>query len=120
MKKSNYHGPFSVEFLHTKDGKNHFMEVNFRNDGLSHCATVAGANLHALYCDERLKYDEKKVRPIYMMNYSIDYLFVKDGTVSRKDWWRDFLRTSCFINFNRHDPGPVINYYWTKIKNRLR
>lgn len=119
LRKSHYHGPFSVEFLHTKDNKNYFMEVNFRNEGLAQAATTAGANLHALYADSRRKYDAKKVRAIYMMNYSIDYLHVKEGRVSKMSWMRDFLRTSCFINFSFSDPIPAIAYYIAKIKKVL-
>lgn len=119
LERSNYHGPFSAEFLHTKNGKNYFMEVNFRNDGLAQTATAAGANLHALYADSRRKYDAKKVRAIYMMNYSIDYLHVKEGRVSKMSWMRDFLRTSCFINFSFSDPIPAIAYYIAKIKKVL-
>lgn len=120
LHKSHYHGPFSVEFLHTKDNKNYFMEVNFRNEGLAQVATAAGANLHALYADRLHKYTPKKVRSIYMMNYSIDYLHVKEGRVSKTSWMRDFLRTSCFINFSFSDPMPVMTYYLSKLKNVLR
>lgn len=119
LERSNYHGPFSAEFLHTKNGKNYFMEVNFRNDGLAQTATDAGANLHALYVDSQRNYDARKVHPIYMMNYSIDYLHVKEGRTSRLTWWRDFLRTRCFINFSFRDPMPVLTYYLTKLKKVL-
>lgn len=119
LEKSNYHGPFSAEFLHTKNGKNYFMEVNFRNDGLAQTATAAGANLHALYVDSQRNYDARKVHPIYMMNYSIDYLHVKEGRTSRRIWWRDFLRTRCFINFSFSDPMPVLTYYLTKLNKVL-
>lgn len=92
------------------------MEVNFRNEGLAYAATVAGANLHALYLDPHRNIDEGKVRKIYMMNYSLDFLYVKSGEVSFFTWIRDFLRTSCFINFNRHDIAPTVHYYLNKLK----
>lgn len=112
VRESNYHGPFSVEFLH-HGNQNHFMEVNFRNEGLAQVATDAGANLHALYLTGEKRF-LKPVKHIYMMNYSIDYLHVKEGRVSKWNWWRDFLRTRCFINFSPSDPMPTIKYYLSK------
>lgn len=114
LRISNYYGPFSVEFLHC-NGKNYFMEVNFRNEGLAQVATDAGANLHAVYVSGK-RNDLGKLKSIYMMNYSIDYLHVKEGRVSKWSWWRDFLRTRCFINFSLSDPMPTIGYYLSKFK----
>lgn len=115
MNIANYHGPFSIEFLHYK-GKNYFMEVNFRNDGLAYMATAAGANLHAKYIDESYPLDLDKTRSIHMMNYSIDYLHVKEGRISKSRWWRDFFRTRCFINASLSDPMPTLAYYLNKFK----
>lgn len=111
---SHYHGPFSVEFLKAGN-KNYFMEVNFRNEGLAQVATNAGANLHALYVNPDYRIDIKDIRPIYMMNYSIDYLHVKEGRVSKSSWWRDFMRTRCFINFSPTDPMPMLAHYLKKL-----
>lgn len=115
IRHSGYHGPFSVEFIHTQDGRNYFMEINFRNEGLAFASTCAGANLHALYLNPSKKYNANKVRKIYMMNYSIDYLYVKDGRLSKVQWWRDFFRTRCFINMSFRDPMPVLGHYWNKL-----
>ena len=118
LERSNYYGPFSVEFLH-KDNKNYFMEVNFRNEGLAYAATVAGANLHALYLTPDMEIDKNKVHEVYMMNYSLDFLYVKDGTISLWTWIRDFLRTKCFININFKDLNPVLCYYKCKFRQKL-
>lgn len=115
LKRSGYHGPFSVEFLHTKEGKNYFMEVNFRNDGLAYASTCAGANLHALYMDYIKKIDWSKFQKTYMMNYSVDLLYVREGDISFLRWFKDFLKTRCFINICFSDLGPVIAYYKHKI-----
>lgn len=114
LDKVNYHGPFSVEFLH-RNGQNYFMEVNFRNDGLAQVATAAGANLHAKYLDESYPLDLDKVKSIYMMNYSIDYLHVKEGRISKSRWLFDFLRTGCFINASLKDPMPLLSHYLNKL-----
>lgn len=115
IKKSGYYGPFSVEFLHTKEGKNYFMEVNFRNEGLAYASTCAGANLHALYADSSQKIDWSKFRRTYMMNYSIDLLYVKEGDITLWHWLKNFLKTRCFINVCLTDLWPTLAYYKYKI-----
>lgn len=118
INKSGYYGPFSVEFLHTKEGKNYFMEVNFRNEGLAYASTCAGANLHALYADPSHKINWSKFRRTYMMNYSIDLLYVKEGDITLWHWLKDFLKTRCFINACLTDLGPTLAYYKHKISKK--
>lgn len=117
IRRSGYHGPFSVEFLHTVSGKNYFMEVNFRNEGLAYASTCAGANLHAVYAGAE-DFDAAKVKSCYMMNYSLDYLYVKSGDITFASWLRDFLRTRCFINFSLRDPMPTVNHYLKKFHRK--
>lgn len=109
-----YQGPFSIELLH-KDGKNYFMEVNFRHDGLAYAATASGVNLPALLFKPLTS--PTVVKDIYMMDLSIDYCHVKDGTLSRKRWLSDFMKTRCQLNFNRRDPMPTICYYFNKLNH---
>ncbi len=118
LEKAGYYGPFSVEFLHTKEGRNYFMEVNFRNEGLAYTATAAGINMHALYVQPEKKADWSKFHPLYMMNYSVDLLYVKEGRLSRWQWIKDFLRTRCFINVCLSDLGPMLAYYRQKLLGR--
>ena len=118
LDKANYYGPFSVEFLHKGD-KDYFMEVNFRNEGLAYAATAAGANLHALYMHPDTEIPTGKIRKIYMMNYSIDFLYVKNHKLPFFKWLGDLLRTRCFINVNFKDLNPILHYYWDKIKSRI-
>lgn len=115
MKASNYHGPFSVEFLHRR-GKNYFMEVNFRNDGLAYVATAAGANIHAKYVDDRISFDSGKIRNIYAMNFSIDPLHIREGRISKWQWIRDFIRSRVFINACFRDLAPFIAHYRHKTR----
>ena len=116
--QANYYGPFSIEFLHKAD-KDYFMEVNFRNEGLAYAATSAVANLHALYLNPNMKIKRNKIHKVYMMNYSLDFLYVKNGSLSLWIWIRDLLRTRCFININFKDLQPTIHYYKNKITSKF-
>ena len=116
MKEVGYCGPFSVEFLHCK-GKNYFMEVNFRHDGLAYTATAAGANLLQLYVNKDASVG--KIRDTYMMDLSIDYCHVKDGDITFWGWLKDFIRTGCQLNFNWCDPMPTLCYYWNKVSSKF-
>lgn len=118
IKESNYHGPFSIELLHATDGNNYFMEMNFRNDGLAYVATCAGANLHALYLNSSYSIDWNKFRPTYMMNYSIDFLYVKKKKITFWRWINDCLKTRCFINLCFSDLAPLIAYYKLKLSRK--
>ena len=111
IKEIGYKGPFSVEFLRKGD-KSYFMEINFRHDGLAYSATASGVNLPGMYVRNLDK--RYKINPTYMMDLSIDYCHVKKGNLSRRDWWADFLRTGCQLNFNRIDPMPTVLYYLSK------
>jgi len=107
-----YHGPFSVEFLRMGN-QSYFMEVNFRHDGLAYTATAAGINLLKMYLNDSV--GQYRVKPTYMMDLSIDFCHVKDGSISRNRWIKDFLRTGCQLNFNLRDPMPTIAYYKSKL-----
>lgn len=116
LNEVGYRGPFSVELLHCR-GNNYFMEVNFRHDGLAYTATAAGANLLRSYIyDESADVD---IEETYMMDLSIDYCHVKDGNIRFYSWFRDFIRTSCQLNFNWRDPMPTLCYYWNKISSKF-
>lgn len=110
---ANYYGPFSIEFLY-KNGKNYFMEMNFRNDGLAFNATCAGINLHKLCVRPDSTNSSTEIKSGYMMDYSIDFMYVKDGSITLRHWFRDFFRTRCFININFKDLKPVIRHYINK------
>ena len=112
-----YRGPFSVELLH-KGNKNYFMEVNFRHDGLAYAATASGVNLPALLFKSNND-TSIKVRDTYMMDLSIDFCHVKGGDLSLRNWIKDFLKTGCFLNYNKKDKQPTISYYKNKFEQKL-
>ena len=122
LAKVGYYGLFSVEFIH-KDGKNYFMEVNFRNDGLGYVATVAGLNLPAHYMYPENPIYIKSFHPIYMMNTSSEKRYIKKGMLSFFTWLKDYWGTECFIDYDKHDLSPLIWQYIDKVsrlKNKIK
>lgn len=118
MDKVGYRGPFSVELLH-KAGRNYFMEVNFRHDGLAYTATAAGVNLPGLYMQSVNRSKEYKIREIYMMDLSIDFCHYKDRKLGLGQWISDYFKTDCQLNFNIKDPMPTICYYISKFRRKI-
>ncbi|WP_455587180.1 hypothetical protein [Bacteroides sp.] len=118
ISQTGYKGLFSIELLH-KDSENYFMEVNFRNDGLAYTATAAGINLPAIYIQNETLQIDIQIKETYMMDLSIDYCHVKDGTISFWQWLRDFLRTGCMLNFNSRDVAPTLHYYLRKLQKNV-
>lgn len=115
MDEVGYRGLFSIELLH-KNGKNYFMEVNFRHDGLAYTATSAGINLPSVYMSFEKPADGYKIKDVYMMDLSIDFCHVKDKVLTLNEWLIDFLKSGCQLNFNKRDLPPTLYYYLNKLK----
>lgn len=113
LEKIGYSGLFSMEFIHGKDGKDYFMEINFRNDGNSICVTSSGLNLPYLYCLSQagLSADVElglvhSMRPVYVMPEFDDLILLLKGKVGLFTWIRDFRKTDCFMEFSKNDMRP--------------
>lgn len=113
LNEIKYKGLFSVELLR-KNGKNYFMEFNFRNDGLAYTATCAGLNMPKMLLEENLPIDFK-FKSIYMMDYSIDLCHVKEKNITLYNWIGDFLKTKCHLYLNFKDLNPLFCYYKAKL-----
>lgn len=117
--ESKYSGLFSMEFLRGKDGKDYFMEINFRNDGNAICVTAAGVNLPFIWylnqsCEDwSLNTD---VKPVYVMPEFADITLIHLGQLSWWQWLKDVRRTDRFMEFDKHDQKP----FWNLLLNRLR
>ena len=113
-----YSGLFSLEFLRGKDGRDYFMEINFRNDGNSICVTASGMNLPYIWylynCglsySEELCYD--KMKEVIVMPEFDDFANVKNRTISLWHWLKDIKRTDRFMEFSKYDQKP----FWQKLK----
>lgn len=128
MATVGYEGLFSMEFLRGKDGKDYFMETNFRNDGNAICVTAAGVNLPALwvkYClGERIDTEKQKVTKTVYANPEInDFYMMATRRISFGEWIRDLRKTDVFMEYAKTDPKPfrvyARQYAWHIIKKIL-
>lgn len=115
LEACGYNGLFSLEFLRGKDGKDYFLEINFRNDGNAYVVTKAGVNLPYIYVLNALgkDYSNEVNRPItkqISMPVVKDFKLMLQGRVSPWRWIRDLVRTNCFFYADKVDSRVMWNY----------
>jgi D-aspartate ligase len=112
LKGIQFSGLFSMEFLRGKDGKDYFMEINFRNDGNSISVTEAGVNLpyiwYAHCCNldwqEKAQFDIKEIH--VMPEYTeVGLWYIGDISFSRMI--REFRMTNFYMDYSKDDPMPT-------------
>ena len=117
VKRTSYSGIFSVEFLRGKDGRDYFLEMNFRNDGNAICVTDAGFNLPYIWYSYSIcgNYEEviqnstfRKVRYCPEVFYTLEYTY---GEVSFFTWIINLFRANSFTNYYQGD-SPFL--YWPR------
>lgn len=121
LKATGYSGLFSLEFLRGKDGRDYFMEINFRNDGNSICVTASGMNLPYIWYlyktgkpyTKELCFDD--MQEVFVMPEIDDFHNVRTKKLGLWTWLKDVRRTDCFMEFSRHDQKP----FWAKIKTLI-
>jgi predicted ATP-grasp superfamily ATP-dependent carboligase len=112
LKATGYSGLFSLEFLRGKDGKDYFMEINFRNDGNAICVTASGTNLPYIWYLYHTKGDYQheiatsRVNPVYVMPEFEDFRFVSHFKMGLIKWLRDVHKTDRFMDYDKNDKAP--------------
>lgn len=123
LKKANFSGLFSMEFLRGKDGKDYFMETNFRNDGNAICVTAAGMNLPRIWVEYNLRHDVEsyinscQMKEVLVMPEFNDFKNVLNRKLSILQWLKDVRRTDCFMEYDSQDSKPFWMYLVNKIKS---
>jgi predicted ATP-grasp superfamily ATP-dependent carboligase len=111
-----YSGHFSVEFLRGIDGKDYFLEMNFRNDGNAICVVDAGFNIPYIwylwatggdYLSEITNSSFKRVCYCPEMFYVLQCSY---GEVPFFTFVRDLLKANSFTNYYKGD-SP---HFWGK------
>ena len=119
VRRTGYHGLFSLEFLRDKKGVDYFMEINFRNDGNAISVTAAGMNLPYIWylsCigEDYLAESSKPISPKYVMPDMAELKLLVTGQINLAQYLSDLIKTDCFMEFDRHDITP----FWKMITNK--
>ncbi len=118
LKEAGYSGLFSMEFLRGTDGRDYFMEINFRNDGNAICVTAAGVNLpYNWYLSQTgAELDiENNIRTVYVMPEFDDFRQIFHNQLGVWQWIKDIHRTDRFMEFDGKDQKPFWFYLKTDI-----
>lgn len=112
LQTANYSGLFSMEFMRGKDGKNYFMEINFRNDGNSICVTEAGVNLHYIWYVHSIGAEwkqeaEKEIRELYVMPEFTELNLWYQGSIRITRFIREMMQADVFMDYAKDDPAPT-------------
>ncbi len=112
VKETGYSGLFSIEFMRGKDGKDYFLEMNFRNDGNGISVTSSGTNLPYIWYlyasggDYNGELARSSVKTTYMMPEISFFLSVINGEVSFREWLADCKKTTCYLTRFEDDMEP--------------
>lgn len=117
VRKTGYHGLFSLEFLRDKNGKDYFMEINFRNDGNAICVTAAGMSLPYIWYMDCLGADysqekNKRIESVYVMPDMAELKLLVTRQISLKEYISDFKKTGRFMEYDKKDKRP----FWKLVK----
>lgn len=122
IRKCNYTGLFSVEFIKSVSGESYFMEINFRNDGNAYSVTAAGCNLPYIWSlgmtDHEIPTEQISVKKtIYVIPELMDFLqSVLTHKISFFKWFKDVMGADAFLLYNANDKKPFYAElkYWEK------
>lgn len=111
LRKIQYNGLFSAEFLRGKDGVDYFMEVNLRNDGNAIAVTNAGVNLPYIWylASSGLEY-QKEICPVhdeYVMPEFAELDLFASRSITKKLWKEDMRMATSYMDYAEDDPEPT-------------
>jgi len=118
VRRSGYSGLFSVEFMYGKDGKDYFLEMNFRNDGNGIVVTAAGTNLPYIWYlyNAGLNYQEEIAMSTVCTTYCApeDSYFISmlEGDIPYKQWRKNMKKVTCYITYFKDDTAPFWALMW--------
>lgn len=122
IKETQYSGFFSVEFLRGKDGKDYFLEMNFRNDGNAICATDSGYNLPYIWYLYNSNGDYKSEiinstfhEVAYCPELVCTYQMLA-GKITFLDWWGMIKHSDSYTIYCPGDNLPL----WYNLRANMR
>lgn len=127
IKRTGYNGLFSVEFLRSsKDGKDFFTEMNFRNDGNAVVQTAAGINIPYIYYLYYSGGDYKKelalshVKKTWLMPEFYYFQCLLRNELGFFEWWRNMRKADCYTTFFKNDKKPFYYFLFHQLKKVIR
>lgn len=117
---TGYVGIFDIEMIKAY-GKYWFIEINYRNGQYGYTPTAAGYNLPVnwVYGMKNKKVEKcNNLQEIYYINECDDYRHVKEGTINKKEWLKEFHAASAYGIYCPGDQRPFIRQY-VKIPDRV-
>ena len=122
FKKTGFSGIFSMEFLRDKNDHFYFLEINFRNSTWSYAHTKVGANLPLIWAKStlsgRLEISDVKIQKKEFTAIQ-EFTDFKDsvlgGSVSVKQWLKDFKNCDCPFYYNKEDNAP----FWSILRKKI-
>ena len=120
MEKTGFRGLFSMEFLKDAEGRNNFIEVNFRNDGNAICVTAAGINLPYIWylscIGASYREEVRKPETLHVIPEFEETALLTSGQISFVTFLSDILKSNCGMDFDIRDPKP----FFSKLRHRIR
>ena len=120
VRRTGYHGLFSIEFLRDKNGNDYFMEINFRNDGNAICVTAAGMSLPYIWYLDCIGQDyteevNKKISSVYVMPDMAELKLLLTRQISIKEYISDIRKTNRFMEYDKRDKKP----FWKLVRFQI-
>ena len=120
LRNLKYSGLFSAEFLRGKDGKDYFLEVNFRNDGNTIAVTESGANLPYWWVTKtRGEKAEMPVmkRSVYLMPEHREITLWRKHVITTSEFISDIRKADAFSKYAPDDKRPTFGktFFYLKI-----
>lgn len=110
LKDKRYSGLFSAEFLRGSDGKDYFMEINFRNDGNTISVTNAGANLPYWWVMKNSGVDvalPEVTHDQYLLPEHRELSLWRKGIITTKELRSDWKLATCYSKYASDDKWPT-------------
>lgn len=118
VRATGYTGLFSVEFMHGKDGRDYFLEMNFRNDGNGICVTSAGTNLPYIFYlyatggDYQGEIASSEVKETYCTPEDSYLMLMLNGEIGFKEWCKNMKRATCYVTYFKGNTKPFWSLMW--------
>ncbi len=126
IKETQYNGPFSVEFLKARDGKDYFTEMNFRNDGNAFCQTCAGINvpyiayLYYSKQDYKKEIENSEVHKVFMVPEMAYLRRVWAHEIDLKDYCKALKTADCYTTFFKQEKKLFFIFLSQEFKGILK